>query len=499
MTNRIYLYELESYKRATPQQIKSMYMSADRFFDLDELPNETLREEMRAFLMERGNRLSITSIAREVPAYNLVCRFVNEKERKLCSFRDKPIKELERKLKAWLMKQGFKISYARSSIVYPEKSPADVGSVAFLKKLYRFLEPADNRAEQEKDVWELKKLDIQLIDNPIRSVHKLNFKPIKQQEMREELKTVIFMELKNVAVGTVLSEMSAFKRFSKYLAEKKPEVQSCKDIDRDVIESYLTYLNTEVIKKSFRTELIYIKTLLSLVGKVYDREDLGELFFTGDIPSEVRTLYRTYSDNEIARLNTHIVQMNEQIARALIIHQMLGTRISDTLTLSPDCLYQKNGGYIIKVKQVKSSYYEKPVSEELAALIQKAISYTKERYGESRYIFVCENDPSRPYQYSMIQNQVMNMIHREDLRDDSGELFGFNTHLFRHTYGRKLTEMHLDDYTIARLLGHTGTGSVKYYRKLSNSTLEQETREMREEMDSILLDLVKEWEEYGEV
>ena len=140
----------------------------------------------------------------------------------------------------------------------------------------------------------------------------------KQQEMREELKTVIFMELKNVAVGTVLSEMSVFKRFSKYLAEKQPKVQFCKDIDRDVIESYLTYLNTEVIKKSFRTELIHIKTLLSLVGKVYDREDLGEHFFTGDISSEVRTLYRTYSDNEIAKLNTHIVQMNEQIARALI-------------------------------------------------------------------------------------------------------------------------------------------------------------------------------------
>lgn len=87
----------------------------------------------------------------------------------------------------------------------------------------------------------------------------------------------------------------------------------------------------------------------------------------------------------------------------------------------------------------------------------------------------------------------MNMIHREDLRDDSGELFGFNSHLFRHIYGRKLTEIHLDDYTITRLLGHTGTGFVKYYRKLSNSALEQETREMREEMDSILLDLVKGW------
>lgn len=59
-------------------------------------------------------------------------------------------------MKAWLMKQGFKISYARGSTVYPEKSPTDVGSLAFLKKLYRFLEPADNRAEQEKMCGSLK-------------------------------------------------------------------------------------------------------------------------------------------------------------------------------------------------------------------------------------------------------------------------------------------------------------------------------------------------------
>ena len=58
--------------------------------------------------------------------------------------------------------------------------------------------------------------------------------------------------------------------------------------------------------------------------------------------------------------------------------------------------------------------------------------------------------------------------------------------------------MHLDDYNIARLLGHTGTGFVKYYGKLSNSALEQETKEMREEMDVILLDMIR-GEEYGEV
>ena len=47
----------------------------------------------------------------------------------------------------------------------------------------------------------------------------------------------------------------------------------------------------------------------------------------------------------------------------------------------------------------------------------------------------------------------MSMIQEKQLKDDHGELFGFGTHMFRHYYGVKLTEMHLDDWTIARLLG----------------------------------------------
>ena len=46
------------------------------------------------------------------------------------------------------------------------------------------------------------------------------------------------------------------------------------------------------------------------------------------------------------------------------------------------------------------------------------------------------------------------MIQKQNLRDDSGELIGVGTHIWRHCYGKRLTEMHVDDVTIAKLLGH---------------------------------------------
>lgn len=59
--------------------------------------------------------------------------------------------------------------------------------------------------------------------------------------------------------------------------------------------------------------------------------------------------------------------------------------------------------------------------------------------------------------------------------------------MYRHYYGVKLTEMHLDDFTIAKLLSHRSVENVKYYRKMSNQTLADETREVRQLLSDIIL------------
>ncbi len=71
-----------------------------------------------------------------------------------------------------------------------------------------------------------------------------------------------------------------------------------------------------------------------------------------------------------------------------------------------------------------------------------------------KYIFTNENDHTKPMTYSLIQGRITTAIYRENLRDDNGNYFTFGTHMYRHVYGVKLVEMHLDDWTIARLLGH---------------------------------------------
>lgn len=158
----------------------------------------------------------------------------------------------------------------------------------------------------------------------------------------------------------------------------------------------------------------------------------------------------------------------------------------------------KGGGG--ECRRLQCNGYEKPISTELATLIRKAIAYTKERYGDTPYIFVDEKDTTQAMPYTAAYFRITSMIYKKDLRDDNGNLFGFGTHIYRHCYGVKLTEMHLDDWTIAKLLGHSSVRNVKYYRRMSNQRLADETRKARQRLSEIILSNLDGWEdEYEQI
>ena len=58
------------------------------------------------------------------------------------------------------------------------------------------------------------------------------------------------------------------------------------------------------------------------------------------------------------------------------------------------------------------------MSRDLADLIRRAIAYTEERHGPTRFIFVDDKNPENPLPYNRLQNKVVEMIHKEDLRDE---------------------------------------------------------------------------------
>ena len=98
-------------------------------------------------------------------------------------------------------------------------------------------------------------------------VKTINFKGISQITIRKEVKTVVFMHLKYMAIGSITAEMVATKRFCRYLALRYPKIKSLLDLTRDIMENYLTYLQTEAKeRKNYRSDLYGLRRVIEDVG-----------------------------------------------------------------------------------------------------------------------------------------------------------------------------------------------------------------------------------------
>lgn len=497
MKNKYFIREMPCYTKATFEQRQRIPPGA--FYYLKALPTEGLRNEFYDFLKKRGREVAATTMYSEVWRYDAVSAFLAKRAKRVKSLQEREPDVWLRQLRAWMLEAGYHLTVSAVSEYGVEKVMPSV-IIRYFRMVLTELVPEDERMEVEKDVWEIRKLDIPVKENLIRNDLTLNFTRIPQPDIREETKKGIYVNLRSEAVDTIRKEIHAIQRFSGYLEKKHPQIQSCQDIDRNLIEEYLVWFRTEIRKKDHRAELTRLRSILDSIGKVYGYRHLQLLFLNTDIPSTPQAEFRTYTDWEIQKFNAAVAKLDIQIARLLVIHQMLGTRISDTLTLWTDCLFEQKQVPMIRIRQMKTNTYIKPISRELEELIKLAIAETKKRYGETKYIFVREEDTTKPMKYGTLQGKIMAMIQKEQLKDGNGKLFGFNTHMFRHYYGSKITEMDLDDWTLAKLFGHKSIKSVKYYRRMSNHRLAEDTREIRERKSQFIAEHLEGWgEEYEQV
>lgn len=494
MRDKIHLYELQCFWTATEEQREKVRTKTDKAYVLEDLPSKEIKSLMEDFIWHRGKTLAPSSMASELIYYNNIRKFLKEKQIEELHPEDE--KEILHLLKCWMMEKGYKLSSEKYRQEYDQKKIETPAMILYMKRLLEFA-AEDIEDERNRDVWRLEKLNFPMRINPIKETKKLSFKKISQLDMRDEIKKTVYVQLKYEAIGSIQTELTAINRFSAYLKEKNPEITSLLELEREHIENYLLYLQTEATeRKNYRSDLYSLRRLIEEAGKIYECETLHDLFLNNDFPSTPRYNFKFRTDTEIKRFNAGLLRADEQIGRIMFIHELLGTRISDTLTLKTDCLRKKQGRYFVRIDQVKSRSYEKAISDEVGHLIEKAIEYTKERYGKTKYIFVRPDNPEKPYVYGTLRSKILKIIKEEDIRDDYGELMKFGTHIFRHTYGKKLTEMHVEDWMIAKLLGHKTTQAVHHYRRIGNQMLADETRKTRENMDLILMNIIKGWDGY---
>lgn len=453
---------------------------------VDTIKSEQIRTDVESFFAERIGYLSKGGLRHEMYSLKMLVKFLSEKsadEDLANSSEEDECRECEK----WLLKNGYKIysEKTRNGQVRREQC----ANIRYYRQFLTFIDKRSGRYGE--DVWELSQIGFEVEQNPSTVVKRLFFKQIKPKEIREEVKAAIKLLLTGQKAITAREELAVMRRFSAFLGKEHPEIASLREIDRDVMEEYQISIKTNQKKKSLHSEMIHLKTCLDTIRRIYDYKNLQNIILPSDLPKQAKVLYRSYSDSEIMRLNSAIARADPQSGRAWILQELLGTRISEVLSLTLDSIVSDREVYIQQGKTAKG--YKKLVSEDVIKLICKAGEYTKEKFGTTKYIFVADRDPSRPMPYATLRGRIKKIITDCDLRDDTGQLFGVRTHFLRHAYGRRLAELGFDDVTIAQLLGHRSLGAVQNYRKLSKEHLAEETKVFRDNRDEILKRIVGGW------
>lgn len=326
MDEKVYLIDLNCYARADEKQKKNVKES--HCFDFGLLPTKGLQKEFRSFIEERSQQCALATMIQERVIYQRFCRMVKDKHIRAESLQELEWEQWLLKIRSWLLEHGQKLTMQGISVYGKEKTvPSSL--ITYVRKAYRFTEAKEERDEIEKDIWTLENLDIAYKKNPIKNVQTLNFTAIIQDDLREETKKAVYEHLHHEAIATIIKELTAIRRLSKYLKETYPDIHSAEELNRELLEEYLTYLATEAEGvNNYRADLTNLRGLLETIGKLYGYSHLESLFLTSDLPKQVQPKLKSYSDSELIRFNAALAELDEQIERLMVIHQMLGTRIS---------------------------------------------------------------------------------------------------------------------------------------------------------------------------
>lgn len=493
MADKYFYSEFLELQMANEPEMEKEKIDKNDYIDLNKFP-EPLSEQVRAYLYGHGFFMLLKDLPEQKFYLDVIAEFLNCNCPQVDSLLNKDIRDLKHRFRGWLCGLRFIKIQSKYKSMFHRVLRNPKPFIETLELICLYAEAMNPRDEFEKDIWSLEKLPFPCRNNEVNPGKMLNFTRIHQKPFREQVKQVFRMWIKEYAVNTLKSRIGAINKLSEFLYQHYGDVEEAGQITRNIIEDYLIYGATVKNGKSCRkNNIIALRCLFEEIGKISENPVLQEIIINSDIPSVPKCKFSIYTEEEQKLWSRTVKHMNEQVGRAFVLHMLLGTRISEVLTLKQDCVERRGNAWWIRIDAQKSRHYHKPITDEIKMLIDKAIDYTRSKYRKSLYVFVNSYNLDQPMMYNTIRNHMIKIINAYDLRDRNGELFSPKTHIFRHCYGVKLTEMHIDDLTIAKLLGHANTGSLPYYRKMGNKIMAEETRKTREEIDTLLLVIIKTW------
>ena len=183
---KLYIKDLPYRRDPAVKEVSEDHHLLEHAFNLDRLPNESLRCDFASFIFDRAAGVAIGCLGTDQPLFHKVADFLSLYYPDIAHLTDKPLDEIISKFKRYLMKKGYSLTVIgrrRGKETY-KTNPA----ILYLRKAYDYFTPDKDVFIKDRDVWRTKTLPFDL-----RAPHgfedlQLNFSKIQQPEIKKQVK-----------------------------------------------------------------------------------------------------------------------------------------------------------------------------------------------------------------------------------------------------------------------------------------------------------------------
>jgi integrase len=337
--------------------------------------------------------------------------------------------------------------------------------------------------EITEDVLTALELGLEVYDYDKRG-SKLNLSKISQIWLKQEFKRFIRYKANHSSFATLRNYLYSIQCFSLFLSQYQLAINNIEEINRSIVIDYINHLNlTNKNTKIINDNLVHLQNFFE-TGFINHWFKLPPyLIRPEDKFKRQKNLPRYIPEEVMFQLNEHLDALPEPIMRMVLVIQECGLRIGELCLLKINCLKQDSkGDWFIQFMRYKMKNEDTiPISLELAKVIQEQQNYIQELFGHTYTYLFCGRNPGggfnpvpRVIRPESFINFLKKLADENNICDQSGKKWNFQTHQFRHTVGTRMINNGVPQHIVQRYLGHESPEMTSVYAHIHDQTLKKE-------------------------
>lgn len=458
--------------------------------------NKYIKEEFKYFFYYLFDikKIKLSTLEKYYYTFLTITKYINLNLLDLNS-----ITQLDNELteyKSYLIENSFKLQTTSGNAIRKDMTKVKtMHTTKYIMHLKNFISVINDFYKQDlnefdKDIWDIRNFPFKIDYNVANPRYKINFSDIVQKNIKNTTKILFYQRLKNHPIKTITNELNEIKILSKWLFTTHTDINSLSELNRDIIEEFITYLKT-----SSGFSQLKVNRILSTLHSFFDRCSLMNLedkpitnpIYCKDYSYKEKKIVNFYTDEEIQNLNRHISKLPLQIGRMLFIIENAGMRISELCTLTTDCLsVNKKGDYYLTYFQIKTNKDNTvPINETVAESIKAGIENSKIEFGENiKYVF--SKTLETPITANIFSTTVNKLCYENKIMNSENKILRIRAHKFRGTVATKYINLGLDINIIRKLLGHSSSHAIYHYIEIHNDTVLKAMKPITEHQDEMI-------------